>query len=383
MRTLAEVRGELARRQSELFERAGASAAMFIDEWHEGLAFGEVLARLAPARGGLIVFGSGALARLNPRDARQLVAAAASGERVALTNNRYSSDICAVGRAAILRDLSALPSDNSLPRWLEERAGVRVTEMGGRERLALDVDTPLDICLAALAPGAPAWLRRAAHDAGLAVPRLGELRALAADPHAELLVFGRTGSRTLAWLEHNVRSRVRFLAEERGLRASTPLAIAQPTQPRQQHPRATLAMLLEQHGPQALAEIIGELADAALLDSRILLAARLGGDESLWPAPADRFASDLHRPAEVNDQWLRELTATAAGASQPILLGGHSLVGPGIPLLLGGGHRVDSDRSRRWASDAITPSANMQPPPSRRKPGFGAGGTHEWPGRRT
>jgi len=98
---------------------------------------------------------------------------------------------------------------------------------------------------------------------------------------------------------------------------------------------------------------------------------------------ADRFASDLHRPAEVNDQWLRELTATAAGASQPILLGGHSLVGPGIPLLLGGGHRVDSDRSRRWASDAITPSANMQPPPSRRKPGFGAGGTHEWPGRRT
>ena len=51
------------------------------------------------------------------------------------------------------------------------------------------------------------------------------IRALASDPRRELVVFGRGGSRQLGWLERNVRCRVRFLAEERGLRASSPLAI--------------------------------------------------------------------------------------------------------------------------------------------------------------
>lgn len=333
-RLLAEVRGELARRHAAIFERAGASAAVFVDEWHEGLAFGEVLAQLAPARGGLIVFGSGAVVRLNARDARQLVALAASGERAALTNNRYSSDICAVGRARILRDLPALPSDNALPRWLEERAGVGVAELGERDRLALDLDTPLDVCLAALAPGARRWLRHAAKEAGLTMPRLNDLGELAADPQRELLVFGRSGSRTLTWLERNVRCRVRFLSEERGLRASSPLAMAETAPTAQRRPNSTLSMLLAERGPAALAGIVAELADGALIDSRVLLAARLGVDESHWPAPADRFASDLQRAEEVADPWLRELTASAASAAQPILLGGHSLVGPGVRLLL-------------------------------------------------
>src|SRR5688500_11679916 len=87
---LAEVREELARRQSALFERAGARAATWVTEWHEGRTFGEVLAELAPARGGAIVFGSGAVPRLNAGDAGRLVEVAASGERAALTNNRYS-----------------------------------------------------------------------------------------------------------------------------------------------------------------------------------------------------------------------------------------------------------------------------------------------------
>jgi len=339
---MAQVRAELARRQAELLERAGARAATFVDEWHEGLAFGEVLARLAPARGGVIVFGSGAVPRLNVGDARRLVTAAASGQNVALTNNRYSSDIVALGRGKILRELPALPSDNALPRWLEERAGVRVEELPGRDRLALDLDTPLDVCLAALVPGAAAWLRRAVSDAGLAVPRLDELRAIARDPLKELLVFGRSGSRTLAWLERNVRCRVRFLAEERGLRASSPLAIgdsaaaASSPSAAPRRPAATLSLLLAQRGPESLSRVAAELADAALVDSRVLLAARLGADESAWPSQADRFASDLHDHAAVNDPWLHALTRSAAEAKQPILLGGHSLVGPGVAIVLKG-----------------------------------------------
>jgi CTP:molybdopterin cytidylyltransferase MocA len=337
VRWLAEVREELARRQSQLFERAGASAATWVTEWQEGRAFGDVLAQLAPARGGAIIFSSGAVPRLTGGDARRLVEAAASGERRALTNNRYSSDIIALGRAATLRDLPALPSDNALPRWLEERAGFAVAELPGRERLALDLDTPLDVCLATLAPGAAVWLRRSVEQAGVEIPRLNDLRAFATDPHAELLVFGRAGSTTLAWLEQNVRCRVRFLAEERGLRASSPLAIGGTPPRTRREPRATLSMLLAERGPRALAEIVASLADGALIDSRVLLAARLGADESGWSSAADRFNSDLHRASEIADPWLRDLTASAASAKEPILLGGHSLVGPGVRLVLGGG----------------------------------------------
>ena len=67
----------------------------------------------------------------------------------------------------------------------------------------------------------------------------------------------------------------------------------------------------------------------------VLLAARLGSDESSWPAPADRFASDLHDHAAVIDPWLKKLTRSAADSSQPVLLGSHSLVGPGLRLLVG------------------------------------------------
>lgn len=334
VRFLADVRSELARRQAALLERAGAAAPTFIDEWYEDLAFGEVIRRLAPARGGVIVLGSGAVARLNLGDARRLAGVASSGRAEALTNNRYSSDIVALGRAAVLKKVPPLPSDNALPRWLEELAGIRVDELPGRERLALDLDTPLDVCLAALAPGAAPWLRRAVDDARLAVPRRDDLGAVVRDPTKELLIFGRAGSRTLVWLERNARCRVRFLAEERGLRASSPLAIGGAAPGPVRRPSSTLSLLLEQRGPTALAAIVAELADAAIIDTRVLLAARLGSDESGWPAPADRFASDLHDHAAVRDPWLKKLTRSAAESDRPILLGSHSLVGPGVKLLL-------------------------------------------------
>ena len=159
------------------------------------------------------------------------------------------------------------------------------------------------------------------------MPRLAELRALAGDPSRELLVFGRSSSAALRWLERQTACRVRFLAEERGLRAG---------RPGQRPPRATLGRLLDARGPDALAAIVAELADGAILDSRVLLADRLGADERRWPGPEDRYASDLGRAGQVADPWLRSLTAAAAAAEAPILLGGHTLVGPGLPPLLGG-----------------------------------------------
>ena len=95
-----------------------------------------------------------------------------------------------------------------------------------------------------------------------------------------------------------------------------------------------LGALLDRDGPAAFGELLARFGDAALVDSRVLLAHRLGADERAWPAPEDRFASDLLLHERVADPWLAALTRAAAEAPIPIVLGGHTLVGPGVRLAL-------------------------------------------------
>ena len=95
-----------------------------------------------------------------------------------------------------------------------------------------------------------------------------------------------------------------------------------------------LGLLLDRDGPAELGRLLARLGDAAVVDTRVLLAHRLGTDEEAWPPPEDRFASDLLLPERIGDAWLRSLTAAAAAAPIPVLLGGHTLVGPGLRLLV-------------------------------------------------
>ncbi len=301
---------------------AGEAAATMAGSFGARLAG---IAAEARPRDGIIVLGGGAVPLLRHTDALRLVEAAGAGGRTALTNNRYSSDVCAVPDCRLLRDLPQMTTDNALPRWLEESAGCRVRELPGRQRLALDLDTPLDLALLAGERGVPAAVRRIART--LEVPRAAALRQLAADPRRELLVAGRTSGRTVRWLERHTRCRVRVLIEERGLKASR--GALRP-------PRSVLGRVLDVTGPDALGSIVAGLADGAILDTRVLLAHRLGPDEAAWPSPEDRFASDLLLADAVTDPWLAALTRAAAASSLPIALGAHTLVGPGIRSLLGG-----------------------------------------------
>jgi hypothetical protein len=96
-----------------------------------------------------------------------------------------------------------------------------------------------------------------------------------------------------------------------------------------------LGELLDRDGPESLARHAAALADAAVIDTRVLMAHHLGSAETAWPAPEDRFASDLLDATSVADPWLSALTVSAATApsDHPILLGGHTLVNGGLRLL--------------------------------------------------
>jgi hypothetical protein len=355
-------RRELAARHLAGFRAAGAAVVALVEE-ELVEPFGARLRRLAATTDspGLVVLGSGAMAMARPADYRAFVAAAASDLPGALANNLYSADAVAVAGASVLRDLPDLPADNALPRWLEEVAGYRVDDLRRRPRLGFDLDSPADVVLG----GGPV---PAVAEASPFAAVLAAVRSVLADRRAELTVAGRMSSGTLVALERQTACRVRALIEERGLRAASRLAqgelgssmrvapgssasasataasataaaaasASETAASAARPPASTLGILLDHEGPGELGRVLARLGDGAIVDTRVLLAHRLGADESAWPPPEERFASDLLLPDRIGDAWLRALTASALDAPIPVLLGGHTLVGPGLRLLAEG-----------------------------------------------
>ncbi len=206
---LASARRSLAERQVDAFLAAGADEARIVEGPADGRSFGERLSEAVSGghslagggaghslAGGLVVLGSGSVPLATPADLRRFVEVATGPPGHALANNRYSADIVAISRAADLAALPPLPADNALPRWLEEQAGVSVTDVRTRWRLGVDIDTPLDLVL----------LGQPGHGAApLIGGRLTGLQAVLRDRRAELLVAGRVSAATLSWLEERGR----------------------------------------------------------------------------------------------------------------------------------------------------------------------------------
>ena len=360
-RALIAARAELAERHRRGFEGAGATDVRVVGGPPDGLPFGARLRGLVGevlggGAGGLVVLGSGAMPLATQADRRAFVTAAGDPGRAALANNVYSADIVAISGASLLRDLPDLPADNALPRWLAEVAGAPVGELR-RWRLAIDLDSPLDLLLVGRAVDA-ARLRRAGIPLEAVETRMRRIGAILGDRRAELVLAGRTSARTLRALERGTACRVRAIVEERGMRASSPLAfaaagggpveipsvrdddgggnpgapggVALPGRP----PRSALGLLVDRDGPAALGGLLAELGDGAVIDTRVLMAHRWGADEAGWPPPEDRFAADLLLPDRIGDPWLRALVKRLRDAPIPLLAGGHTLVGPGIRLLV-------------------------------------------------
>lgn len=332
-RAVGEARARLAERQRSGFLAAGAAVARVVTGPPDDTPFGRRLRDLVAGSGsgGIVVLGSGAIPLATRADRRALVEAAAASTPGALANSRYSADVIAISRAAtVLHDVPDLATDNALPRWLEEIAGIPVSDLGRRWHLAIDVDGPLELVLL----GGPWTEAVPLSDRVRLEAQLTSLRGVVRNRVAELLVAGRTSSTSLRWLERHTELRTRALVEERGMRT---LADGQ------RKPASVIGMLLDRDGPSSLGTLLPMLGDAAMLDTRVLLAHRLGANERRWPSRDDRFASDLLLHERIKDPWLRALTASAVASPIPVLLGGHSLVGPGVRLVVGRGRR-GSDR---------------------------------------
>jgi len=305
----------------------GAEVDLDRGPYHFGRRLQEVVAARRPSS--LVYVGGGAAPLLSPDEWASLALALARGAG-AIANNAYSSDLVAVRPAEAVLAVAPPERDNALARTLSQQAGLPLHELPRTLWTTFDIDSPTDVAvlkLTAFAPGR--HLRAFLAGLELDLSRYRALLTVLTDFERQLFVAGRVGSHVWRFLETETACRVRLLAEERGLEALGLRA------------RSLLGLLLEAVGCRGLAAALPQLGDAAVLDTRVLMA-HLG----LRPTRRDRFLSDLGRWQEVQEPTLRELTAALLAAPLPVLLGGHSLVTGGLMALVRFAWE-ERDRSRR------------------------------------
>ena len=281
----------------------------------EPFHFGRELQRLVRERGieRVCAIGAGAGALLTSADLASVRDELERSTALVLSNNYYSADLVALTPTTALDAIELPITDNPLPRLLHQQAGLPSRQLPRSAATLLDVDTPPDATVLLRHPLCPPELLSVgAFEAELG-SRVDALMTLVTTPERELLVAGRVGAPVWSYLESQTASRVRMLAEERGMQAAGRDASGDA--------RTALGFLYELVGPKAFFERMHELGDGMLFDSRVLFA-HLG-----WrPSASDRFASDLFQPEQIEHEGVREFTEAARDAGFPLLLGGQTLV---------------------------------------------------------
>lgn len=287
--------------------------------------FGRRLADIVQRYGleAVVYLGGGALPLFSNDEFVGLARGLASGERVAITNNYYSSDLVAFRPASALAHIRPPASDNQLARALAEEAAFTVHPLPRSLSTTFDIDSPTDLAVLALSGRLEpsARLRQLLDSLCLDISRYRAVLPLFTDPRAQVVVAGRVGSHVWHHLERETACRIRLFAEERGMQADGRLEADEA--------RSLLGFYLAEVGEERFFAALAQLGDAAFIDTRVLLA-HLG----IVSSRHDRFLSDLGQPEEIEEPFLRRFTEAALAAPLPVLLGGHSLVSGGLMALI-------------------------------------------------
>ncbi len=255
------------------------------------------------------------------RELQSLARTIEQGENLLVANNFYSSDFVAFSPGDAIQRIEPPDTDNDLAWRLGRQADLKTLSLAPSAASLFDVDTPVDLMIAAFHPDTPEHLRR--YLAGLDLDCSPIRRALDVlrRPGASVVVAGRVGASARSQLEGRLGCRVSSFAEERGMRASGRAARGEV--------RSILGHFIEEQGPEQLFRVLAASADLVLLDSRVLFS-HFGN----WPSDAERYRSDLFQYEAISDSMLKRLTKAAAEAEVPVVLGGHSLMSGGLYALI-------------------------------------------------
>lgn len=241
---------------------------------------------------------------------------------IALTNNLHSSDWIGLTHTPdALPIIRQAGRDNSLAWMLQQDWEFDVRVLSGvRPASSMDLDTPSDLAIIRQHPGCLPRLAEVLRSPLLDRIPLEQVASIIARDGSRLTIMGRVSP--LAWQAMSKASQcwIRVLSEERGMVASERLARGEV--------RSLMGRFLELLGPQSFFEELARVADAAIIDTRVLMAA-----SGNFPSDADRFAADLSLPDEIQNEWLRDFTLAVSRAPIPVLVGGHGIVAGGLYAL--------------------------------------------------
>lgn len=290
------------------------------EPFHFGRRLADEIGRVGADR--VLYAGGGSAPLMTPPDWRGALNDFVGDRPQAVTNNLYSSDWIAFYPArALAPRIAALERDNALGWVLSEECGVPTRALGPSAATRLDLDTPADLLIARLHPCTGPRLRAVLDELDWPTEAVKGVLDVMGRDGGHLTIIGRSAPAAWMALDRATRCWVRLFVEERGMVASGRL--------RRGEVRSLLADFIEYAGMDSFFAELASLAEAALMDTRVLMAAR-----GCWPAPADRFNADLLRWEEVHDPFLREFTRAAAHTPIPILMGGQSLVNGGLMALV-------------------------------------------------
>jgi hypothetical protein len=290
--------------------------------FHFGAALTDVIKQYR--FGSCFYIGGGSGPLLSATTLAQVIQTVQADEPVLVTNNLHSSDWAAFSPAeAILPLVEWLEHDNALAWVWQEKTGHPVRALVRTAATQMDIDTPFDLLALQRHPGTHRHLRVLLKQLDWPSGHLDATVEVLRRDASQVIVAGRVSSWIWRILEQRTRAWIRIFAEERGMRASG----------RQERGevRSLLNDYLDLVGVERFFQHLAEMADAVLLDSRVILASR-----NLWPCDSDRFYSDLLMVERVNEPFLRAFTAAARSSPVPVVLGGHSLVAGGLAVLLEG-----------------------------------------------
>lgn len=241
--------------------------------------------------------------------------------KIFITNNLYSTDFIAFSQASIINSIEPFKNDNEIAWILRNNCNFQNISLLRNAATQLDIDTPIDLLTIKNHPALSKNVKNYIESLDINTTKIEEALKYFAIEDSNVIIAGRTNSTVWSYLENNTVCRVRLFAEERGMRASG--------RQKRGEVRSLLGFFIQEFGIKKFFEIINQIADAAFIDSRVILS-----HFKMWPSANDRFYSDLLKPEKISDPFLREFTYEALNASIPIVLGGHSLVSGGLYALV-------------------------------------------------
>lgn len=301
------------------------SVELIADNHSDNFHFGQQLSELIRQHELQIVwyFGSASAPLINEAILQEIERLLNRPEPTLITNNVHSSDWIVFNQAiGTLPILQKADRDNSLAWELRETAGYRTHILSERyPTLKLDLDTPTDFALVSKHPDCPPHLYQA-------IQNYPDLQKIPIQPvldvlrreGSHILLTGRVAPSAWQALSSATRCWIRVLAEERGMVANGRVARGEV--------QSILGLLLAEQGIDKFVQTLAQMADAVIMDSRVLMA-----HQGELPTASERFGSDLGDLAMIENPWLRELTQALHSAPIPILLGGHSVVAGGLDIL--------------------------------------------------